>query len=380
MGKDLVLVGGGHAHLTALKNLTDYTSWGHGVTLVSPVVRHYYSGMGPGMLSGTYAPHEIRFNVKKLAEDRGARFVLGRVIRIDPEHRSLGLADGSELSYDVVSFNTGSFVPLDLVKGSTERVYAVKPIVNLLKARKAIVDAITEGTPRFVVLGGGPAGVELAGNIWRLVHINGGTCTITLVTGGELLQNTPLKARRLAYASFRRREIEVREGAQVDRVEDGVVLFSNGTTISYDLVFPAVGVRPYALFRDSGLPTAPDGSLLVTRRLSCVSHPNIFGGGDCITLEDQRLDRVGVYAVRQNPVLHSNLMAALNGGEMETFIPQKVYMLIFNMGDGTGIFVRNSWVWNGKLAFMLKDYVDRRFMKKFQVSGEQEDTTDYPEG
>ena len=111
-----------------------------------------------------------------------------------------------------------------------------------------------------------------------------------------------------------------------------------------------------------------------------MDYPNIFGGGDCISLKDRKIDRVGVYAVRENPILHNNLMAALEGGQMEEFTPQESYMLIFNMGDGTGIFVRNSWVWGGWLAFKLKDYVDTSFMKKFQVSGEREDTTDYPGG
>ncbi len=49
------------------------------------------------------------------------------------------------------------------------------------------------------------------------------------------------------------------------------------------------------------------------------------------------LDKVGVYAVRQNPILYGNLMAALEGGPMKKFEPQKVYLLIFNLGNGTGI-------------------------------------------
>ena len=43
------------------------------------------------MLSGTYAPHEIRFNVKKLVEDRGAQFALGKVIKVNPDDRILAL-------------------------------------------------------------------------------------------------------------------------------------------------------------------------------------------------------------------------------------------------------------------------------------------------
>lgn len=49
MSKHLVLVGGGHAHMTVMLNLADYISRGHRVTLVSPSPYHYYSGMGPGL-------------------------------------------------------------------------------------------------------------------------------------------------------------------------------------------------------------------------------------------------------------------------------------------------------------------------------------------
>ncbi|MBI5568694.1 MAG: FAD-dependent oxidoreductase [Desulfomonile tiedjei] len=380
MGKDLVFAGAGHAHLTALVNLADYVQRGHRVTVIGPIERHYYSGMGPGMLSGIYAPREIRFDIRRLAEDRGARFVQGRVTRVDPANRVLTLDDGAEIPYDVVSFNIGSFVPADLVDGPMRNVFPVKPIVNLLKARQAIIDAIEGTTPRLVVLGGGPAGVELAGNIRRLVNEAKRQARITLVTGRRLLPSFVEKARSLAIASLRRRDVEVIEGVRIERIGDGHVVLSDGKAIPYDLVFPAVGVRPYQIFRESGLPTAEDGSLLVTQYLHSVEHPTMFGGGDCISLEGQKLDRVGVYAVRQNPILQQNLMAALEGGEMAAFIPQKTYMLILNLGDGTGIFVRNSWVWAGRLAFKLKDYIDRSFMKRFQVSGEQEDTTDYPEG
>ncbi len=380
MGKHLVLVGGGHAHLTVMTNLRDYTERGHRVTLISPVIRHYYSGMGPGMLSGIYAPHEIRFNVKKLVEDRGGECVLGKVKRVDPDGQTLSLEDGSEISYEVVSFNTGSYVPLDLVTGSMDRVYPVKPIVSLLRAKHAVIEALTGGKPNLVVLGGGPAGLELSGNLWRLVRDHNGEASITLIAGSELLPGQPEKARSIARNSLEKRGINIIEGSRADRIEDTAAILSDGASVEFDMIFPAIGVRSYPIFVGSGLPTEKDGALTVTRRLHSIAYPNIFGGGDCINLEDKKLDRVGVYAVRQNPVLHTNLMAALEGGDMTEFTPQDVYMLIFNLGDGTGLFVRKSWVWNGRLAFILKNYVDQRFMKKFQVSGEREDTTVYPEG
>jgi NADH dehydrogenase FAD-containing subunit len=127
---------------------------------------------------------------------------------------------------------------------------------------------------------------------------------------------------------------------------------------------------------DSGLPTAVDGGLLVNSYLQSVAYPNIFGGGDCISLEGHSLAKVGVYAVRENPLLYHNLLSALEGGKMMTFKPQKYFLLIFNMGDGQGIFWKKNWVWEGRLAFLLKDYIDRRFMRNFQVSGELDERFD----
>ena len=55
----------------------------------------------------------------------------------------------------------------------------------------------------------------------------------------------------------------------------------------------------------------PDGGLRVNEYLQSVDHPEVFGGGDCIYFEDRPMDKVGVYAVRENPVLYHNLKAAL---------------------------------------------------------------------
>ena len=59
-----------------------------------------------------------------------------------------------------------------------------------------------------------------------------------------------------------------------------------------------------------------------------------------------------------------------------TFKPQKYFLLIFNVGDGQGIFWKKDWAWESRLAFLLKDYIDRKFMRKFQLSGELDERFD----
>jgi NADH dehydrogenase FAD-containing subunit len=365
-----VFVGGGHAHLTALLKLKDYIDCGHQVTLVSSSEYHYYSGMGPGMLSGTYQPREIRFHVKKLAEDRGASFLEDRVIRISPSEHKLFLNSGRAVTYDVVSFNTGSEVVADVKHKTGENVFTVKPIINLLRAKQYILKNMGQRVLRVVIIGGGPAGVECAGNIWRLIQDNKGRAEIYFIAGTKLLKNLPERVCNRVRSSFQERDIRIIEGRHMKSLETNSIFFDDATEMSYDVALVATGVRPPSLFKDSGLATGKDGGMLVNSYLQSVDRPDIFGGGDCISLQGQPLAKVGVYAVRENPVLYRNLFAALEGGELITFTPQEKYLLIFNLGNGQGIFWRDQFILNGRPAFFLKDYIDRKFMRKFQVSGE----------
>jgi NADH dehydrogenase FAD-containing subunit len=373
MSRHLVIVGGGHAHLTVLLKLHDYIQRGFRVSVVSPSPYHYYSGMGPGLLAGTYRPQEARFHVRKMAEDRGAAFVHDSVIRIDARAKALLLSSGERLTYDVVSFNTGSKVHALSRSPEGDQAFTVKPISELLDAQQTVLDAIRRREASIVVVGGGPAGVEMAGNLWRLVHDRGCRARIALVAGSMILSGFPDRVRRMALASFGRRAIEVRVGVYAVGVGKGGLELSNGERVPADVVITATGIVPSSLFRESGLPTCPDGGLLVNRFLQCVSCSEIFGGGDCISFEPRPLAKVGVHAVRQNKVLHHNLLAALTGGTLAPFHPQRAYLLILNLGDDRAILTRGNFAWDGRFPWLLKDRIDRSFMRRFQVSGERDE-------
>ena len=372
MGKHLVLAGGGHAHQAVLVNIDKYVERGHEVTLISPSPYHYYSGMGPGMLGGTYKPEEIRFHIKKTAEDRGAQFVLGKVVRIDSKARSIRLESGDQISYDVLSCNLGSSIAMDEVAHAGGKVFPVKPIESLWKLRTHILEVMEDVDIKIGVIGGGPAGVEIAGNLWRIFDKKGKNASITLFSGGRILNKYHPKARKLTFKSFRIRKIEVLEDTRISRCEEGGLYSEDGRDFSLNLIVLATGVRPSRVFNDSNLMTDKDGALLVNPYLQSIQHPEILGGGDCVNLQNHRLDKVGVYAVRENPILYHNLLAFLEGRKLKTFRPQRYYQLIFNMGDDRALFCRKSLVWDGKLAFQLKNAIDRKFMQKYQVSGEVE--------
>ncbi|MGA7280132.1 MAG: pyridine nucleotide-disulfide oxidoreductase, partial [Desulfocapsaceae bacterium] len=74
MGKKLVIAGGGHAHMLLLARISEFIEKGCEVTVVGPSEHHYYSGMGPGLLGGTYSPEEIRFATRLVTEKFSGTF------------------------------------------------------------------------------------------------------------------------------------------------------------------------------------------------------------------------------------------------------------------------------------------------------------------
>ncbi|PID73208.1 MAG: pyridine nucleotide-disulfide oxidoreductase [Desulfobacterales bacterium] len=365
----LVLIGGGHAHMVTLSSLGAFIENGYGVTVIQPSDYHYYSGMGPGMLGGTYAPDHIRFQTRKVVEDRGGRFIRDKVRAIDPKRRVV-LLEGAdeEIPYDVLSCNAGSYVPGDMAAKDDPAVFTAKPIERLLDARSRILEQSRHGPQEVAVAGGGPSSLEIAGNIWQIARETGDRqIRIRIFAGTELMGRFPRKIRRLAHRLFHQRGIDIIEGSYVKETGQGRVRLEDGRVFSADLLFLAVGVKPSRIFADSDLPVGPDGGLLVNKYLQSTAYPDIFGGGDCIHFQPQPLDKVGVYAVRQNPVLRDNLMAALKGDPLTSFDPGGDYLLIYNMGGGEGIFYKWSVIFGGKPAFWIKDYIDRKFIRTFQA-------------
>jgi len=367
--KQLVLIGGGHAHMLLLANLREFVKKGIEVTVVQPSPHHYYSGMGAGMLGDTYSAEEIRFHTRAVVEQQGARFVLGRVSRINPASQEVLLEDSaSTIRYDLLSCNAGSQVPGTIVTGSGSDVFPVKPIEGLLTAKKRLLELCRERSIQIGIVGGGPSAVEIAGNIEHLARRHGlHPPKITIAAGHSLLPHAPDRVRRLAENRLISRNIEILTNRRVQEINSGRLLFTDGELLNTDVVFLAMGVKPSPIFARSGLPVGPDGGLRVNEYLQSVAHADIFGGGDCIFFEPRPLNKVGVYAVRQNPTLYHNVLAAVEGRALQPFNPGGAYLLIYNLGDGYGIFSKWSIAFAGRTAFRLKDYIDRKFIQRFQA-------------
>jgi NADH dehydrogenase FAD-containing subunit len=363
----MVFVGAGHAHLYALKHCARFVERGHECVLVAPGA-FWYSGLATGVLGGQYPSELDRIDVAALVESVGGRFVEDRVRAIDAPGKCLTLASGRTLDYDVVSLNVGSRTPP--IEGESEFpaiCFAAKPVERLFRLGDELATMARQDprAPRIVIAGGGPTAFELAANLLGLARRLNREFDITLVAGhGRVLRQLPRRAARNLIASLTRRGLSVVQDQRVVRVSEGGVVTDGGLRLEIDRFVNATGLRPPAVVRRSGLAVDEEGSMVVDEHLRSVSAPSVFGGGDCIRPAVEAIDKVGVYAIREAPILLANTLAAVEGQPPKrSFRPQRKYLWIMNLGDGTGLAARGRLWFRGRAAFVLKDWIDRRFLR-----------------
>jgi NADH dehydrogenase FAD-containing subunit len=371
MPKRVVFLGAGHAHLYALKRTADFIRRGHEVVAVAPDA-FWYSGLATGMLGGMYPPELDRVDVDALVRRGGGRFVRDSVVAVDPASRTVRLAHAAEpLRYDAISVTLGSEAP-EIPGGAAagdDAVYAVKPIRRLCELRFNLEGRLRRGSApvRVAIAGGGVTACELAANIAHLAARNGGRAEIVVLAGGgEVLKQVPRRAAAKVVSALERRGVSFRRGARVEAIEGGRAVVATGPAVPFDVFVNATGLRPAPLLREFGLPVDAEGALIVDDHLRSVADPAVHGGGDCIALDGYQLPKIGVYAIRQAPILFRNLLASLEGAAPARFRPQRRFLWIMNLGDGTGLAVRGRLHWHGRAAFWLKDWIDRRFLAEYR--------------
>ena len=368
--KRLVLAGGGHAHLAVLLSLAKRRHRDLEVVLLTPHARQLYSGMLPGWMAGHYPLAACAAPLAPLARAAGARLELAAVVRLDADARELVTSHGTTLAFDLLSLDTGAVLDTAWCANAPIPGLPIRPLETFVEAWEALlVRAESAGRCRLAVVGGGAAGVELAlAARHRLAtQCGSGATSVALVAGSELLPGHGARVRRLVDSTLAEREITLhRARAHMDQT--GLYL-ADGTRLTADAFIAATGSRPPAWLAGSGLALADDGFVAVGPTQQSVSHPFILAGGDVATRVDQPHAKSGVYAVRAGPVLAANLDRLLAGRPCAPYHPQRRSLYLLATGpreaimSWNGVATRGAWVWR------WKDWIDRRFMRRFDTDG-----------
>jgi len=366
--RDLVLIGGGHAHALVLLNWAMNPLPGARLTLINPHASAPYTGMLPGHIAGHYDRAALEMDLVQLARHAGARLVLGRAEGLDPQAGKIHVAGRPPVGFDVASFDIGITSDLPALPGFAAHAIAAKPLGGYAERWEGFVAAVEAGQekPEIVVLGAGVGGIELALAMdHRLRHQPQRRITV-IERGPVALPHLGNAARRRLLALLAKRAIILRTDAQAEAITPDAVRLAGGEALPAALILGAAGSRPQDWLQTTGLHLS-EGFITVDPWLRARDHPTIFAVGDCAHMAHAPRPKAGVFAVRQAPVLAHNLRAALSGGALRRYDPQRDYLKLISLGgrvalaDKWGLPLAGRWLWR------LKDRIDRRFMHMFHA-------------
>ena len=372
--KDLVLVGGGHAHVSVLRRFGMKPMPGLRLTLIARDMHTPYSGMLPGYVAGLYSHDDCHIDLGPLARFAGARLYHAEVEGLDLTNRRVLVRGRPPVAFDLLSINAGSRPRTLDVPGAAEHALAVKPIDVFLEHWEALIERVAASTGPFrvCVVGGGAGGVELAlSTQYRLREVlafarrRRERVRYTLLTRGpEILptHNPGVRARfrpRARRARHRSADRPHRRRGDHDRGPVG-----GKGAVTADTVLWVTDAAAPAWAGAAGLAVDANGFIRVDECLQSISEPGVFAAGDNAALPDPR-PKSGVFAVRQGPVLADNLRHAATGRRLRPYRAQRHFLGLISTGDRYAVASRGNWSAEGAWLWLWKDWIDRRFMAKF---------------
>ncbi|MDO9165118.1 MAG: FAD-dependent oxidoreductase [Rhodoferax sp.] len=363
--KQLVLLGAGHAHVHVLSTLATQPMAGVQITLVAPYPRQLYSGMVPGFVAGHYALDDCVIPLEPLLQNTGIRWLTRSATGLDANARTVTLDDGSTLSFDWLSVNTGPVqdrVQIEqTMPGAREHGLFVRPIESFGALWPRVAELAKTRALRVAVIGGGAAGIELA----MAIRHGLGSSSVTLVAGAAAVgaNYTPAVQQRVVKA-LKRRNITVLPDLAVG-IQAGEVLLGCGARLACDVPLIATGAQAPAWLAGSGLALDANGFIAVDACQRSTSHAHVFAAGDVSTRVDRAIARSGVYAVRAGPALANNLAAAIAGREPSPHQPPENTLNLISCGDRQAIASWGHYAAQGRWVWWLKDRIDRAFIKRY---------------
>jgi selenide,water dikinase len=373
--RDIVLVGGGHSHVGVLKRFGMRPVPGVRLTVICRDTHTPYSGMLPGYIAGHYSYDDVHIDLRRLAEYVGARFYRDEAVGLDRAARKVLCRARPPVPYDKLSINIGSTPMLANVEGAVEHAIPVKPIHAFNARWLALLERVVRhpGPMSIVVVGAGAGGVELTlamqyrlRNELRAAGRDPAGLQFHLLDSGDAILPTHNGAVRRAFeAVLRERSVTLHRSAKVDQVSAGRLHAADGAVLAADEIVWVTRASGAPWLRDTGLALDDAGFIQVTDTLQTVTDPDVFAAGDIAGMVGQPREKAGVFAVRQGPPLAENLRRAVEGRALLAYHAQRNWLALISTGDKYAVASRGALHFQGAWVWRWKDWIDRRFMRKF---------------
>lgn len=347
MTQRILILGAGFAGVSAARALERALAPDEAeLTIVGRDNFSLFTPMLPEVSAGGLETRHIVTPVR--AELRRARFVLGDVVAIDLDARSVDVQHSitgakQTLAYDQLVLALGSVTSTFGIPGVAEHALPLKTLEDAERLRNRAIaslelaDVTSDPAERarlltYVIVGGGYTGVEAAGewiDLFRSItpfyaSISPRDVRMVLIEAGPtLLAGLPPAMSRYALKNLTSRGVEVHVGDAVTSVDDRTIQLAGGVAIPTATVLWSAGVRPTPVLRDLPLQHARNGGIIVNRDFSVPERPGVWALGDCAWIPTKTAGEwypmTAQHAIREGPALAKNIAALQRGRQTKPF-------------------------------------------------------------
>jgi selenide,water dikinase len=326
--------------------------------------------MVPGMIAGQYRAADLEIDGVALARRARARVVCEPAASVSSSLRTVSTESGASIEYDWTSLDVGSTVVGRELPGVADHALPARPMHCLIAGVDDLIERarVLAGhkTFRLAIVGAGAGGVELAFCFERRLRRDAGRAvSVTLLDRSEApLPGSPAALSRRVSRVLARRGVRFRGGAEVAALEGPNTLLADGTKVEAEAVVWVPGPAAHAFLGNGDLPLDHHGFVRIGPTLQVEGSERLFAVGDCASLPG--MQKAGVYAVRSGPILADNLRRALTGQPLRRYAPQREFLSLLNLGDGTALGCKRGIPFEGRWVMRLKDRIDRGFMERYR--------------
>ncbi len=320
----LAILGSGFASLSLVKRI-DLSLYK--IAIISPRNHFLFTPLLPSTTVGTI---EFRSIIEPIRTSRNEiRYYQAECISIDPEKsiakcETVQSKEVFDLEYDHLVITVGAVNNTFGIPGVEKHALFLKELHDARKIRGKIIEnferAAVPGTPdeekkrllHFVVVGGGPTGVEFAAELSDFIKDDlvkwypklAPHATITLLEAAtQILGTFDSKLSEYAMRIFQRQNIVIKTNSPVKEVQEKTILLHDGTTIQHGLVVWSTGIGPTKLLQSLPFPKNRASRLLTDEFLRVPGTKNIYAAGDCATSEDENYPATAQVAQQEGKYL-----------------------------------------------------------------------------
>jgi NADH:ubiquinone reductase (non-electrogenic) len=369
----LVILGAGFGGFSLLKKLDRKL---YDITVVGPRNHFLFTPLLPSSTMGTVEFRSIIEPIRRVFPD--VNYYQASSRELDRERKTVRCVttvdqETFDVSYDFLVIAVGAKVNTFGIPGVADHALFLKTVEDARRIRARTLECFERASEpglseerrrqllRFVVVGGGPTGVEFAAELHDFVKKEIKACyasvmedvRITIVDAAENLLSTFDKSLSLyTTGHFKRQDIEVKTGLRVTRVEKERIALNDGSEIPYGLLLWSTGIGPTIAANNFDLPKDKASRFLVSESLRVKGEENVYAMGDCSLVEGKNFPATAQVAMQQGAYLGKELTRLAKGKSQRPFQYHHYGMLAY-VGDNSAVADLAAIKGMGRAAFIF---------------------------